>query len=249
LHPINFNHSITLNNVNFSFLNAKKPVLKDINLVIPALSKIGIVGENGSGKSTLVKIILSLVKASQGNLSVDNLIINENNNESWRKIISFVPSKVFISNDTIINNIAFGLEKEKINKRLVEDVAKFFNIHSFITNELRHGYETILGKNGVHLSEGQYQCIGMARALYRKPKVIILDEATNSLNKVSEQKIINKLLKLKNITLIQIAHRVEIFENYDRILYLEKGKIKNQGNYKQLLNNNKQFFEMTRKFK
>jgi ATP-binding cassette subfamily C protein len=247
--PVNFNHNISLKNVNFSFLNSKEPVLKDINLAITALSKIAIVGENGSGKSTLVKIILSLLHPSQGTLSVDNKIINENNCKFWRKIISFVPSKVFISKDTIINNITFGFEKERINKRLVEDVAEFFNIHNFIINELRHGYETIIGENGVHLSEGQYQCIGMARALYRQPQVLILDEATNSLDKIAEQKIIKKLLNLKNITLIQIAHRVEIFENYDHIFYLEKGKIKDNGNYTQLLNINKEFLEMTKKFK
>ena len=249
LEPIKFNNNITVKNVNFSFLNSTEPALKDINLVITAFSKIGIVGENGSGKSTLVKIILSLLNPSQGTLSVDNKIINENNCEFWRQTISFVPSKVFISKDTIINNITFGFEKEKINKKLVEDVAEFFNIHNFIKSELRNGYETIIGENGVHLSEGQYQCIGMARALYRRPQVLILDEATNSLDKISEQNIIKKLRNLKHITLIQIAHRVEIFENYDRIFYLEKGKIKDHGNYQQLLNVNKQFLEMTKKFK
>jgi ABC-type multidrug transport system fused ATPase/permease subunit len=243
---IRFKKSIILDNVNFNYPNIQHKTLKNINLTIPAFSKVGIVGVTGAGKSTLVSIILGLLNPSKGNITVDGKTITYSNKRSWHKNIGYVPQQIYLSNATIASNIAFGEDVCNINQKRVEQVAKIANLHDFVTKESPDSYNTIIGDKGVKLSGGQRQRIGIARALYYKPRVLILDEATSSLDNFTEQKIMEAIEKLKGIiSIILIAHRFSTVKNCDKIFYLEKGQVIDTGTYDDLLVKNNKFKKMT----
>jgi ABC-type multidrug transport system fused ATPase/permease subunit len=175
---ISVNKSIVINGISFSYPNSKKLSLKNINLTIPAFTKVGIVGVTGSGKTTLVDLILGLLDATQGTLSVDKNEIKNENKRSWQKSIGYVPQQIYLSDASVAANIAFGIDIKNIDQKSLEKAAKIANLHDFIINELPKGYNTIIGERGVRLSGGQRQRIGIARALYHQPQIFILDEAT-----------------------------------------------------------------------
>jgi ABC-type multidrug transport system fused ATPase/permease subunit len=154
---------------------ALKSVLKDINIIIPAKSSIGIVGATGSGKTTTVDIILGLLEPQKGFIEIDGKIITKNNVRSWQRSIGYVPQYIYLSDDTVASNIAFREDPKDINKELVEKASKIANLHDFIMRELPHQYKTIVGERGIRLSGGQRQRIGIARALYHNPQILILD--------------------------------------------------------------------------
>jgi ABC-type multidrug transport system fused ATPase/permease subunit len=237
--------SIILNKINFSYPKAKKLALKNISLSIPAFSKVGIVGITGSGKTTMVDIILGLLDANQGVLSVDGNIITSNNKRSWQKSIGYVPQQIYLADGSITMNIAFGVDIKNVNYQRVEEVAKIANMHDFVIKELPNGYDTNVGERGVRLSGGQRQRIGIARALYNKPQVLILDEATSALDNLTEQAVMEAINNIgSNITIILIAHRLSTVKNCDTIFLLEQGELKAQGTYKDLLHISKNFQNM-----
>jgi ATP-binding cassette, subfamily B, bacterial PglK len=237
--------SVILNNVSFSYPNSKKLSLKNINLIIPAFTKVGIVGVTGSGKTTLVDLILGLLEATQGTLSVDKNEIKNDNKRSWQKSIGYVPQQIYLSDASVATNIAFGVDIKNIDQKSVENAAKIANLHDFVINELPLGYNTIIGERGVRLSGGQRQRIGIARALYHNPQIFILDEATNALDSITEQAIMDAINNLGNkITIILITHRLKTIKNCDTIFFMEKGSLIKQGNYNALLENCEQFRKM-----
>jgi ABC-type multidrug transport system fused ATPase/permease subunit len=247
---LSLNKSITLSNIYYNYPNSSKTTLKDINLNILANTTVGIVGTTGSGKTTTVDIILGLLRPQKGILKIDDIEINENNYHNWQKSIGYVPQDIYLSDETIAANIAFGLDINDISQLSVEHAAKIANIHNFINNELPLKYKTIIGERGVRLSGGQRQRIGIARALYHNPKILILDEATSSLDDVTEKTIMEEVNKLrKDITIIMIAHRLSTVKNCDNIYILENGKIKNQGSFKKLINDSDLFQEYVSNFK
>ena len=235
---IPFEKEISLKKINFTYPNSKKYSLKDINLIIPAFSKIGIVGSTGSGKTTIVDLILGLLEATSGTVCVDNKIINKKNLRSWQNTIGYVPQQIFLSDTSITNNIAFGFDSDKISQELIERAAKIAQIHDFVVKELPNGYKTKIGERGVRLSGGQRQRIGIARALYKNPKMLIFDEATSALDNQTEQAILDAINNLsKDITIIFIAHRLNTVKDCDIIFKLEKGELKDQGSYNELFKN------------
>ena len=239
-----FNKSIVLKNIYFKHQNNKKLTLNNINLHIPALSKTAIVGATGSGKTTLVDIMLCLLDADQGTFSVDGKIINSSNKQTWQKKIGYVPQKIYLANASIADNIAFGSDTKNIDHELLERVAKIVDFHDFIVTELKDGYKTLVGENGVKFSGGQIQKIGIARALYLRPKLIVLDEATNALDGFNENLIINNICASKNkTTLIFITHRLTSINKFDLIFFMKNGSIVGRGNFNQLLINNKDFYK------
>lgn len=245
---LKFNKTIKLNNVSFLYPGAKKETLQKINITIPARTNVAITGRSGSGKSTLIDVILGLLTPNRGNLIIDNNTILSNNKNSWQKIIGYVPQKIYLSDATIAENIAFGSKNKEINRKLLIKAAKIANIHDFIVNELDDSYETLIGENGVKISGGQRQRIGIARAFYNQPRVIILDEATSALDRITENNIIKNIINLKNkITVILVTHQLEVLKNFDTIFYLDKGKIDSKGNYNFLLNNSKSFRSFAKK--
>ena len=233
---------IVLKNVYYNYPNSTRTALKDINFNIQARSTVGLVGATGSGKTTTVDIILGLLEAKQGALEVDGIIINKDNRRSWQRSIGYVPQHIFLSDDTIAANIAFGIDPKDINQSSVEYASKIANLHDFVIKELPKQYQTTIGEKGIRLSGGQRQRIGIARALYHNPQILILDEATSALDNLTEKAVMEAVHKLrKNITIIMIAHRLSTVKNCDNILYLEKGELKEQGTFDKLIQANDKF--------
>ena len=239
-----FNNEITLKNINYNYPNASRTALKDISFIIPAKSTVGIVGATGSGKTTTVDIILGLLEGQKGTLEVDGKIITKQNTRSWQKSIGYVPQQIFLSDDTVEANIAFGVEPENISREGIEKASKIANLHEFIINELPNKYKTTIGERGVRLSGGQRQRIGIARALYNNPQVLILDEATSALDNQTEKAVMDAVNNLnKDITTIIIAHRLSTVKKCDQIFLLKKGQLESQGTFEELIKINESFRE------
>ncbi|MDA8691448.1 ABC transporter ATP-binding protein/permease [Candidatus Pelagibacter bacterium] len=245
---LTLNDHIILNNINYSYPKSSKTALKNIELKIPAKSTVGFVGATGSGKTTTIDIILGLLEAQQGNLQVDNKVIDNQNRKAWQRSIGYVPQEIYLADDTIAANIAFGKKNSKdIKYADVERAAKIANLHDFIIQELPNKYETKVGERGIRLSGGQRQRIGIARALYNKPQVLILDEATSALDNLTEQAVMDAVHNLgKDITIIIIAHRLSTVKECDIIFLLEKGELRAQGTFEKLIEINDNFRENAR---
>ena len=231
-----FNKSINLKNVSYSYPNSSRNVLKNINLSISEKTTIGLIGSTGCGKTTLVDIILGLLEPKEGIIEVDKKILTRQNIRSWQRYIGYVPQHIYLSDDTVSANIAYGQNFNEINQELVEKVSKVSKLHDFVINELPQQYQTSVGERGIRLSGGQRQRIGIARALYNNPKILILDEATSALDIQTEQAVMNSISSLSNkITIIIIAHRLNTLKNCDNIFKIEKGEIVSQGSYNKLI--------------
>ena len=244
---LQLNKKITLNNIYYNYPDTPHSTLEDINISISAKSTIGFVGPSGSGKSTTIDIILGLLEPQKGTLEVDGKVITGDNLRSWQRTIGYVPQQIYLIDDTIAANIAFGLDEKEIKQDWVEKACRNANLEEFI-NELPKKYNTIIGEGGIRLSGGQRQRIGIARALYHNPRVLVLDEATSALDNETEQAVMNAVNKLgKDVTIILIAHRLNTVENCDIIFKLEKGRVVFQGSFKELLSHdNKIKFNQTK---
>ena len=226
---------IILKNVNFTYPNTSRITLKNLNITIPSKTTVGIIGTTGSGKTTTVDIILGLLKPQEGYLKIDGNLITDHNIRSWQKSIGYVPQQIYLSDDTIAANIAFGEDPKTIDYSIVEKVSKIANLHNFVIEELPNNYQTNIGERGIRLSGGQRQRIGIARALYHNPQVLILDEATSSLDNQTEKAVMDAVDNLRmEITIIIIAHRLSTVKNCNNIFILEKGELINQGTFGEL---------------
>ena len=223
---LSLNKAITLKNIYYNYPNTTRTALKNININITAKSTVGLIGTTGSGKTTTVDIILGLLEPQKGTLEVDGQVVSKQNSRAWQRSIGYVPQHIYLTDDTIEANIAFGLDPKDINQEAVEKASKIANLHEFIMHELPNKYQTTIGERGVRLSGGQRQRIGIARALYHNPQVLILDEATSALDNQTEQAVMDAVNNItKNITIILIAHRLNTVKNCDIIFKLEKGQI------------------------
>ena len=237
--PSSIKKSVAFKNVVFTYLNNISPSLDNISLEIKSNSIIGIVGSTGAGKSTIVDLLSGLLTPTSGQILIDQIPLKNNNIETWQKSLGYVPQQIFIADDTITNNIALGIRSEDIDFEKVKIAAKKAMIYDFIMEELPNKFNTTLGERGVRISGGQRQRIGLARAFYSDPPIIILDEATSSLDTITEKGIIDSLKKISlNKTLIIIAHRLNTVRYCDKIFYLEKGRIKDEGTFDELIKNN-----------
>ena len=241
-------NSIILKNVNYKYPNAKSVSLKNINLKIEACTKVGIVGSTGSGKTTLVDIILGLLEPLDGELEIDGNIVKETNLKSWQQSIGYVPQQIYLADDTIAANIAFGQNPKNLDIDKVENAAKIANIHKFIIDELPLKYQTKVGERGIRLSGGQKQRIGIARALYHKPQVLVLDEATSALDNMTENSVLDEIYKFGDKkTTILITHRISSVKNCDKIFLIDKGELKAQGTFSELEKENPIFKKVNSK--
>ncbi len=236
---------IEFKNVSFTYEESKIQALKDVDFVIEQNKSLGLIGITGSGKTTALKLLTRMYNLNSGQILIDNKIITEFDLESLRKQIGVVPQDSFLFSDSIINNIRFG--DEKANKKEVEEVCKIAGIHDEII-KFKKGYDTILGERGVNLSGGQKQRICIARALIKKPKILILDDCLSALDTETELKVIKSLKNyIKNTTTIISSHRLSSVQNLDEIVVLGDGKIIQKGNHEQLIKEKGYYKELFQK--
>lgn len=229
--PVTFEKEIQLENISFQYPLARRTVLKNFSLTIPKNQAIGIAGMTGSGKSTLVDVILGLHSPQKGFLKVDGRIITSAETTSWRAIIGYVPQDIYLLDASVAENIAFGIPVTEIDKNSLQMAAKAAQISDFIEKELPASWNTVIGERGVRLSGGQRQRIGLARALYRKPKLLILDEATSALDTKTEAAVMKTIRKLQSsVTMIIIAHRLSTLDGCDKIVRLDSNFLKSAHN-------------------
>lgn len=235
-----FDNSIKLNDIYFRYPETENWVLNGINIEIGKNSVFGIVGTTGGGKTTLIDVLMGLLEIQKGDIKVDGRDIYENL-DSWKAKIGYVPQFIFLTDDTIRNNIAFGLHDEEIDPLKLENAINAAQLGGFIS-KLPEGLDTIIGERGVRLSGGQRQRIGIARAIYNDPELLIFDEATSSLDNVTEKNLVKAIDQFKNQkTIIIIAHRITTVRNCDVIIFLKNGVISDSGTYDELIERNHDF--------
>ena len=218
---------IEFNNVSFNYPGVVKNSIKDLSFKIKKGDLVSFVGRSGSGKTTIVDLLCGLLETNNGKILVDGVNISNNLTE-WQKLISYVPQDIYLLDDSLRNNIAYGVHPDEIDDELIEYVCKLAMLNSYI-EELDFGYETRIGENGVKMSGGQRQRLGIARALYEQPEVLILDEGTAALDNMAQEFIMNSINSIANkITVITIAHRLDTIKNSDLIFLIEEGQLKKQ---------------------
>lgn len=220
----NFDNSIELLNVSYAYEGTDKKVLNNISLTIRKGETVALIGSSGAGKTTLADVFLGLLIPQQGSIRVDGKNIYENIN-SWHRMLGYIPQTIYLSDDTIRNNVAFGIKEEDIDEQAVVEALKKAQLYDFIQT-LEQGLETFVGDRGVRLSGGQRQRIGIARALYCNPEVLVLDEATSALDTETETAVMEAIDSLKGYkTMVIIAHRLTTIQNADKIYEVVDGNV------------------------
>jgi ATP-binding cassette, subfamily B, bacterial PglK len=242
-----FEEKLELRGVTFRYPGAKTPLQQGFDLVIKPNTSVAFVGSTGSGKTTTVDLILGLLRPEAGHLVVDGVPITDENLSNWQMNLGYVPQFIYLSDDTIANNIAFGVHHTRVDMAAVERAARLADIHDFIVGELPEGYATSVGERGIRLSGGQRQRLGIARALYHDPKVLVLDEATSALDNQTEEHIFEAVSEIgKSKTIIMIAHRISTVRDCDVIYVLEKGRVVAAGTYDELIRTSAKFRAIAR---
>jgi len=241
----NMSGDIVFSNISFRY-GSRVDVFKNFNLTIEKGEITAIVGESGSGKSTLVHLLQNIYPLSAGKITINNMDITQIDNNSLRKIVGIVPQNIDLFKGNIVENIAIGHFEPDMEK--IIQISMRIGMHSFI-NDLPQGYFTDIGENGLSLSGGQRQKIAFARVLYREPEIIIMDEATSSLDSESEEQIMKviKDLKAEGRTIILIAHRLSTALHANRIVVLEKGKVTESGSHEELFHARKKYYALWHK--
>lgn len=232
---IQFKSSLQIDNVSFSYQSASKQILENINLTINKGQRVGFIGATGSGKSTLLDIIMGLLPPTSGQMTVDGVMISEENSRAWQAHIAHVPQTIFLADTTIAENIALGIPKEKIDQQRLEEAARKARI-SEVIEELELKYDTHVGERGIRLSGGQRQRIGIARALYKNANLIVFDEATSALDNDTEKAVMDAISDISDdVTVLIIAHRLSTLKDCDAIVKISEGKVVNTGTYENIV--------------
>jgi ABC-type multidrug transport system fused ATPase/permease subunit len=246
--PIRLERVLDLADVHYAYPNAERGALDGLSLTIAANTSVGFVGGTGAGKTTAVDVIMGLLEPQSGMLTVDGVAIGPRNVRAWRRSVGYVPQQIFLTDDNVAANIAFGVPREQIDMAAVERAARIAELHRFVTEELPQGYATVVGERGVRLSGGQRQRIGIARALYHDPDVLVLDEATSALDNITEQAVMEAVRNIGRAkTIIMIAHRLSTVRDCDQIFLLERGQVSAQGTYDELVEHSAMFRRMAGK--
>ena len=243
--PLRLRDRLELAGVEFAYPRATRPALRGVDMTVAARTTVGLVGGTGAGKTTAVDVILGLLEPQTGGLRVDGVPVTAANRRAWQRAIGYVPQQIFLTDESIAANIAFGLPAEAIDRAAVERAARVAELHDFVTAELPQGYDTPVGERGVRLSGGQRQRIGIARALYHDPDVLILDEATSALDNLTEKAVMDAVHNLGHAkTIVLIAHRLSTVRACDTIFMMEQGRVVAQGSYDALIAGNQVFRAM-----
>jgi ABC-type multidrug transport system fused ATPase/permease subunit len=239
---------IRLKNLVFQYTSATTPILNNLNLTIPRNTTVALVGSSGGGKTTIVDVILGLLEPQGGSLFVDGVPITPRNVTAWQKYLGYVPQHIYLADDTLAANIAFGVAPRDLDMDRVVHAAQIANLHEFIMGELPNRYDTMVGERGVRLSGGQRQRVGIARALYSDPDVLILDEATSALDSLTEDAVTDAIRNIMHQkTIIMVAHRLSTVHQADLIYLLENGSSVDQGTYAELLEKSDVFRRMAKR--
>ena len=242
--PLAFKNEIVLENLTFQYPTANRPALNQVSLTIPQNQSIGLVGRTGSGKTTLADVILGLYPPASGTISVDGVNLDESNERAWRKRVGYVPQNVFLTNASVARNIALGIPEDQVDHAAVVRAAQMAQAEEFIS-QLPDGYETVVGERGVKLSGGQRQRLGIARALYHNPDVLVFDEATSALDGMTEDAVMQAVQSLSaERTMILIAHRLRTVQACNRIVMLEAGRVVADGAYDALMQSSPAFKQL-----
>ena len=239
-------YALELNNVSFKYSDKAKP-LDSISMKVKKNSIVGIIGQSGAGKTTLINIILGLFNQDKGEIKINTVKEKEFFDD---KIITYVPQDILILDDKFKNNIAFGIDENQIDEKRVLEVIELAGLNNFY-NKNNNDLNVSLGEHGIKISGGEKQRIGIARALYFKPEILILDESTSSLDNKTEDTILNEILKFKEkVSIIMISHRLSTLKICDEIYYIEKGVFKDNDTlenlkmkYPEIENNKSKFYE------
>jgi ABC-type multidrug transport system fused ATPase/permease subunit len=247
LEPLHLREALELRSVTFRYPSTKEPVISNLNLAVAVGRSIALVGETGAGKTTVADLILGLLRPDTGALLVDGQELVDELLPRWQRNLGYVPQDIYLTDDTVARNIAFGVPEREMDMRAMVRAARIANIHDFIAGKLPQGYDTMVGERGVSLSGGERQRIGIARALYHDPQVLVLDEATSALDGATEAAVFQAIKNVARAkTLIIIAHRLATVKDCDVVYLLEHGRIVAEGRYEDLLATNAQFRQMAK---
>jgi len=229
-----FKNTLLLDQVSFRYPCTEAFALRGVSLAIPRGTAVGFIGQTGAGKSTLVDIILGLLTPDSGSVRLDGIDI-QSNLRGWQDQIGYVPQSIYLTDDTLRRNVAFGLPNEEINETAVWRAIRAAQLEGYVS-EQPQGLDSMVGERGIRLSGGQRQRIGIARALYHDPSVLVLDEATSSLDTATERSVMESVRALRgDKTLIIVAHRLSTVEQCDRLFRLDQGRLIEEGETAALL--------------
>jgi ABC-type bacteriocin/lantibiotic exporter with double-glycine peptidase domain len=228
--PHYLEREVRLDEVWFRYPTRDVPAIRGLSFDIRAGESFGIIGKTGSGKSTLLDVILGILEPDGGTVFVDGIPLDERRDE-WQRSIGYVPQDVYLVDDTLRSNVALGWYSDDVDEERVLEAIRLAELND-VVDALPDGLETRVGERGVRLSGGQRQRVGLARALYTRPSVLVLDEATSNLDQVTERQIVDTLTELRGgLTMIVVTHRIATVRNCDRILHIEEGSMRALGNF------------------
>ena len=240
--PLPLKGAIRFEGVTFTYPGAPTPALRGVELEIPEGTSVALVGQTGAGKTTVVDLLLGLLFPSEGRITLGGAPLTDQNIRKWQSSIGYVPQTIYLADATVAENIAFGVPPEDIDREAVHRAARLAAIHDFVASELPDGYETEVGERGVRLSGGQRQRLGIARALYHDPTVLVLDEATSAVDNVTERDIMAAVAALAGAkTVVMIAHRLSTVKGAGKIIVFRNGSVVGSGSYRDLLGSNAEF--------
>ena len=220
---LDFNEFIEFKNIFFSYPETKNRSIKNFNLKIEKNTILGVVGKSGSGKSTFVNLLSGLLKPTSGEINIDNKAI-VGKEYLIQKKIGYIPQDNYMIDDTILKNIVFSNTSENVDIKKIEEVLDQSQLTEFV-NKLKDGLNSNVGEKGVKISGGQRQRIGIARALYNEPEILIFDESFNSLDKITEERLLSEIYKIKNKTIIIVSHKLETLYNCKKVILIKNGEI------------------------
>ncbi len=243
--PLLLEEELALREVSYTYPDADRPAIKNLSLAIPARSMVGFVGKTGSGKTTAVDLALGLLRPQEGEITIDGTPLRANNLRRWQQTLGYVPQHIYLSDDTVARNIAFGVPRDQIDMETVREAARRAHILDYVEQDLPNRWETVVGERGVKLSGGQRQRIGIARALYHDPSVLVFDEATSALDQSTEAGVMEAIYDLEGEqTILIISHRLSTVQRADNIFMLEEGQKVGEGSYDELLDQHAKFRSM-----
>jgi ABC-type multidrug transport system fused ATPase/permease subunit len=245
--PLQWQRELVFEAVSFAYAGADQPVLRDISFIIPKGQRVAFVGPTGAGKSTLIDLLLGLLEPTSGRILIDGKPLTPATMPAWRRAVGYVPQELFLLDATIAENIAFGESAEGLDRARVREVAGLAQAREFIEAERGTGLDSAVGERGVRLSGGQRQRLALARALYGRPNVLVMDEATSALDTATERKVVAALAGAhEHLTVVTVTHRLATVRDYDRIHYVEEGRIVASGDYPTLAASHAAFADVAR---